>query len=449
MSYQEQYATVRTPFGEPGPYYDALGHRGTDYPCGAGEPVYAYSNFVVEYVGSSGGLGGVMGLRIPNGYAGWAHIVPALSEGASGGPGTIIGYAAGSGDDHGTAWTGPHIHTTFSPVSAQNAALGVRPLQDPAPIIAEYIGMTGTAASGVTGANDASLRSVQGDGITYWEPTGDLAKRIGSALIAVGALPSDYANYNDGDPGKVWREGVQTALVQFGYWNGTPDGLLGLHGLASVQTFARDHGGYTFDIDSDPQINSWTCFAAGVESLVAPQSVAEPVPAPVVEAAPSPAIEPVSEPANTEPSYSEPADIPDVQAPTESATPPADVAPVETVTAPSEPVSEPQTYRPINQGDIMALDSIPNVTVADGALGEIIDDPKARRRVYSVWVIIGLTLQALTGGVIAGAAAAVAAVSAGWTVWLVVGAAVFAGIAGAYVALTPQVATLARANVKK
>lgn len=82
-------------------------------------------------------------------------------------------------------------------------------------------------------------------------------------------------------------------------------------------------------------------------------------------------------------------------------------------------------------------------------LGEIIDEPKARRRIYTVWVLIGLTLQALTGGVIAGAAAAVAAVAAGWSFWLIVGVAVFAGIAGAYVALTPQVATLARANVKK
>lgn len=432
MSYQEQYATVRTPFGEPGPYYDALGHRGTDYPCGAGEPVYAYSNFVVEYVGSSGGLGGVMGLRIPNGYAGWAHIVPALSEGASGGPGTIIGYAAGSGDDHGTAWTGPHIHTTFSPVSAQNAALGVRPLQDPAPIIGEYIGMTGTAASGVTGANDASLRSVQGDGITYWEPTGDLAKEIGVELIRCGALPADYADHNDGDPGKVWREGNQNALIQYGYWTGTPDGLLGLHNLAGVQNLAHDHGEYTGDIDSDPQINSWRGFLAGLRALnPAPAETVAPEPAPVVE--PTAPVEVIPEPS---PTVTESAPIAPVE--------PEPIAVV--ATEPEQPVS----IRPINEGDKMTLqDAIPAVTVADGALGEIIDSPKARRQIYSVWVVIGLTLQALTGGVIAGAAAAVAAVAAGWSFWLVVGVAVFAGIAGAYVALTPQVATLARANVKK
>lgn len=437
MGYQDQYATVSTPFGEAGPYYDALGHRGADYSASAGEPIYSYSNFVCEYVGSSGALGGVLGLRIPDGYAGWAHIVPAVAVGDSGGPGTVIGYAAGWNDDHGSSWTGPHIHTTFSPVSAANAALGVRPLQDPAPLIDSYRGQTGTAASGVTGANDASLRNVQGDGITYWEPTGDLAIEIGNGLMALGALPADYAPHNDGDPGKVWRTGGQQALVMTGYWSGEPDGLFGLHGLAGVQCFARDHGGYTGDIDSDPQINSWRGFAAGLAALTtpAPAPIAdsapepEPVPEPTpvaVEPTPEPVIEPVVEPVVN----SEPIAAPAV----EPATP---------------QLATPETYRPINQGDVMTLDAIPAVTVADGALGEIIDDPKARRRVYSIWVIIGLTLQALTGGVIAGAAAAVAAVSAGWTVWLVVAVAVFAGIAGAYVALTPQVATLARANVTK
>lgn len=442
MTWQDQYSTVTTPYGEPGEYYDSLGHRGADYPAAAGDPIYAYSNFVVEYVGSSGGLGGVIGLRIPNGYAGWAHIIPALKVGDSGGPGTIIGYACGAGDNHGTAWTGPHIHTTFSPVSAGNAATGVRPLQDPAPLIDSYRGQTGTAASGVSGANDASLRNVQGDGITYWEPTGQLAQDIGNGLMALGALPADYAPHNDGDPGSVWRTGVQQALVTTGYWSGAPDGLLGLHGLAGVQTFAHDHGGYTGDIDSDPQINSWRGFAAGLAALTAP------APAPV-EVAPEPAPvatpEPVAEPVTVPTVEPEPAPTPIAPEPEPVTVPTVPVEPV-TVPASSVPVT---TYRPINQGDVMTLDAIPNVTVADGALGEIIDDPKARRRVYSIWVIIGLTLQALTGGVIAGAGAAVAAVTAGWSVGLVIGAAVFAGIAGAYVALTPQVATLARANVKK
>lgn len=441
MGYVEQYASVDTPYGESGPYYDDLGHRGADYDAGAGEPIYAYSNFVCEYVGSTGGLGGVVGLRIPDGYAGWAHIVPAVSVGDSGGPNTIIGYAAGEGDDHGSAWTGPHIHTTFSPVNAANAATGVRPLQDPAPLIDSYRNQTGTAASGVSGANDASLRNVQGDGVTYWEPTGDLAIRIGNALMRSGDLGADYAPYNDGDPGNNWRLGVQRALVRYGYWQGEPDGLLGLHGLAAVQVLARDHGGYTGDIDSDPQINSWNGFAAGMDAL---NPVA--APAPVVEVpAPAPTPEPAPVVVEPAPTVVEPA--------------PVVVEPVPTVVEPVPTVVEPATattpaapsvnYRPINQADVTALQgAIPAVTVAEGALGEIIDDPKTRRKVYSTWVVIGLVIQALTGAVIAGATAALAAVSAGWSFWLVIAISVFAGIAGAYVALTPQVATLARANTR-
>lgn len=446
MGFQEQYATVTTPFGELGAFYDELGHRGADYAASAGEPIYAYSNFVVEFVGSTGGLGGVIGLRTPTGWAGWAHIIPALGEGASGGPDTIIGYAAGPNDDHGSAWDGAHIHTTFSPVSASNAATGIRPLQDPAPIINEYRGATGTSVNGSTGANDASLRNVQGDGITYWEPTGDLAIEIGQRLIAAGALPQSYQDegHNDGDPGKVWRAGVQQALINTGYWSGTPDGLLGLHNLAGVQNLAHDHGGYTGDVDSDPQINSWTRFRDGLAALFAPAPQPEPAPpavqaAPVEEAPSEPEL--VAVPEQAEPVVNVPVIIePEPQSPVEAEATPESVEP---------PATEPFSFRPINQGDVMTLDAIPAVAVADGALGEIIDDPKSRRRVYSIWVIIGLTLQALTGGVIAGAAAAVAAVSAGWTVWLVVAVAIFAGIAGAYVALTPQVATLARANVSK
>lgn len=92
------------------------------------------------------------------------------------------------------------------------------------------------------------------------------------------------------------------------------------------------------------------------------------------------------------------------------------------------------------------MQSIPTVTVQDGALGAIIEEPATRKRVYSVWVVIGLVLIATTAAVIAGGATALLASQQGWPLWLVVLVAIYAGLAGAYGALSPQMAMLARAN---
>ncbi|WP_419817023.1 M23 family metallopeptidase [Glaciibacter flavus] len=140
MSWQDMYARVSVPFGELGPFYDALGHKGADYPRGEHEPVYAYSHGTVEVVGHSGGLGGVVAIEDSKGYAAWAHLVSvAVSVGDDVEPGTVLGYAAGRRDDHGSLWDGSHSHTTRSAVSASDAAYGIRPLLDPAPIIAAFL----------------------------------------------------------------------------------------------------------------------------------------------------------------------------------------------------------------------------------------------------------------------------------------------------------------------
>lgn len=145
---QDCYAEPTTPFGAGGAFYDGSGHRGTDYARAAGEPIIAYDDMIVEYVGKTAGLGYVIGLRrlTLGGFAGFAHAVDLMPLGARVKKGARLADVAGWGDMHGTLWTGPHIHTTESAASAQSAALGIRPLTDPAPTIAAAIGGSSTAA---------------------------------------------------------------------------------------------------------------------------------------------------------------------------------------------------------------------------------------------------------------------------------------------------------------
>lgn len=147
---QDCYADVSTPFGELGPFYDAAGHRGADYDRAAGDPILAYDDMVVEYVGQTGGLGGVIGLRrlTLGGFAGYAHVIRPAELGARIAKGDPIAGVAGWGDIHGSLWSGPHIHTTESAISAWSAATGARPLTDPAPAIAAAIGSSSSAGIG-------------------------------------------------------------------------------------------------------------------------------------------------------------------------------------------------------------------------------------------------------------------------------------------------------------
>lgn len=94
----------------------------------------------------------------------------------------------------------------------------------------------------------------------------------------------------------------------------------------------------------------------------------------------------------------------------------------------------------------MSTPIIQNVTVQDGALGAIVESTTTRKHVYTVWILIGLALQGIAAAIIAGAGTYAAAAALGLPWWVCIGAAILGGIAGAYAALTPQVATLARAN---
>ena len=148
MSVHECYATITSPFGATGEMWGS-GHGGTDYARNAGEPVYAYESGTIGYTGTSGWGGGLVGMALDGGdYAGWAHLDPIwVTPGQHVEQGTIIGLVAGYGQNHGTQWTGPHIHTTRSRLSAKAAATGARPLIDPAPGIAAALQTSGDEMS--------------------------------------------------------------------------------------------------------------------------------------------------------------------------------------------------------------------------------------------------------------------------------------------------------------
>lgn len=92
------------------------------------------------------------------------------------------------------------------------------------------------------------------------------------------------------------------------------------------------------------------------------------------------------------------------------------------------------------------LNNVPAVELEAGALGSIVEDIKTRKRIYSVWVIIGLIIQGVTAALIGGASLAALAIAAGLAWPLVGGLAFLGGAAAAYGALSPQVTMLARAN---
>lgn len=107
------------------------------------------------------------------------------------------------------------------------------------------------------------LIRVQGDGVEYWEPVGALAQRIGAALETRARVDQPFKN--DGYPGSNWRKGVQRTLANAGLYSGAIDGKLGPNNLRQVQEYAKKFGDYDYLIDGDPQVNSWSNFALGLE----------------------------------------------------------------------------------------------------------------------------------------------------------------------------------------
>lgn len=102
-----------------------------------------------------------------------------------------------------------------------------------------------------------------GRGWSYWEPNGELCKRVQRALIKMHRLPANYEV--DGIAGELFRKAVQTTLNVSGRFVGTVDGVIERGGCFGIQQYAHDFGSYTGDIDGAPREASWAGFALGLE----------------------------------------------------------------------------------------------------------------------------------------------------------------------------------------
>lgn len=96
---------------------------------------------------------------------------------------------------------------------------------------------------------------------SYWEPTGDLAKRVQRALKKMGR----YNGLIDGKFGDLTRKGVQETLNISGRFVGKVDGLIERGGCYGIQQYAHDFGSYDGPIDGAPREDSWAGFALGLE----------------------------------------------------------------------------------------------------------------------------------------------------------------------------------------
>lgn len=234
-------------------------HGGLDFPHGNGTPIPALFSGVVAEKGISSELGAYTQIRSADGkvftYCHSQEPSP-LAVGASVAQGDIVNLVG----ERGYA-TGPHLHIAVG----NSLAVGYDVCEDPWPWVQRAL--AGEDISGGSASQPAevsgNLRQVQGDGVTYFEPVGDLAVRIGNALAARGRVDDPFAN--DGDPGSNWRKGVQRTLINAGLWSGEPDGVLGPNNLDGVQEYAKKFGDYTGPVDTDPREFSWNGFALGLE----------------------------------------------------------------------------------------------------------------------------------------------------------------------------------------
>lgn len=141
-TWRQFYAPARqgNAFGIKGPFYGPQGHRGQDYRAAVHESIPNYVPKGARCVlnGHSSVLGNYTVLRRGLMFYGWAHLLIGSRPdvGAIVPQGGSVGKAAGPQDDHGSAWSGAHCHTTrgltlmhivygavLNPVTAIKAAL--------------------------------------------------------------------------------------------------------------------------------------------------------------------------------------------------------------------------------------------------------------------------------------------------------------------------------------
>lgn len=238
-------AAVVECYGTPGDVFGATAgrdnpHRGQDYKRPAGSKVVAYETCtVVDSDLKSSVLGySVVARRARDGlFIGWAHLLVGTrpANGTVLQPGDQVGLVAGPNDYHGSAWTGPHIHTTEGPTAGHIYSGTVT---DPAPDIA--------AARGGTAGGGGSTGVVN---YHWWQLSKDAMYALQDMCRAAGL----YGGAVDGDFGKKSVEATQEILKRWGYLAGdylvdgiphNPDQNAPSNYGYALQRFAKAEAGY-------------------------------------------------------------------------------------------------------------------------------------------------------------------------------------------------------------
>lgn len=147
------------------------------------------------------------------------------------------------------------INAGITTVAAYNARTGLR-----------YLGFARS-----NGRNDLAIQepfvretpaggASGGGGYHYYDPTGEVARRIQAALKRRGR----YAGPVDGIFGPATRRGIQITLRNVGY-TGPIDGVIAGNGARLIQVYAQKFGSYRGPIDAKLGPNSWAGFALGLE----------------------------------------------------------------------------------------------------------------------------------------------------------------------------------------
>ena len=220
-------------FGVTGPYYGPAGHRGLDIAASAGTGIPALRSGYVRRVQYSSVVGHTIAIEsAPGDFSGYDHVIRTrVAVGDYVQQGDIIAYVAGYGDDHGSAWSGPHLHMTRG--TTDRCVFGEY-VSDPAPLIRNILG-TGSGGGTGTGGGSGGIQISIEDGKTLQR----VAQRGG------------YTGVVDGVPGVNTWKGVQTVITNHGYYSGPIDGIAGENTWKGVQRLAQ-LGGYTGPVDGYP-----------------------------------------------------------------------------------------------------------------------------------------------------------------------------------------------------
>lgn len=241
-------------------------HRGQDTAPG-GKPAVALADGLVAGIRNvrpdgrleNGILGKIVVVQHADGkFSGYAHLA---SISVRVGQAVKRGQPLGVIGNTGSASAGRHLHYTLG-----NDKFGVEfgHVQDPIAWITAHEHVPTIRPSG-----RQMLRTLGRShrDWAWWEPTGELGKRVQRALAARGRynVEDGRARPIDGNFGFFARCGVQETLRVSKVFVGRIDGKPGRGAAFGVQDYARKFGGYRGPRDGHPRERSWAAFAVGLE----------------------------------------------------------------------------------------------------------------------------------------------------------------------------------------